>query len=133
MVGSCVEQAALGEQRVHERVAQRAFDRPPKLSPGHQDGVHVDAVRRQGHVRRRHSLVINRDEHEVDVGLLPDGVVRQAAAKDGGQHRAVFADLADKDIERIGVAAFDGLEVHGPSMIRHRADQKGSSGQRCFG
>ena len=128
-----IQQAALGEQRVHERVAQRAFDRLTKLRPGHQDGVDVDAVRRQGDVRGRHPFVINRDEHEVDIGLFPDRVMRQAAAEDGGQHGVVFADLTDKDVERFGEATFDGLQVHGPSMIRHGADQTVFSGQRCFG
>ena len=39
-----VEQPALGQERVHERVLDGAFDRPPELGARHQERVDVDAV-----------------------------------------------------------------------------------------
>ena len=39
-----VEQPALGEERVHERVVQRAFDRLAELGARHEDRVNVHAV-----------------------------------------------------------------------------------------
>ena len=35
-------------------------------------------------------LVVDRHEHQVDVGLRPDGVVRQAAAENRREDRAVL-------------------------------------------
>ena len=94
-----VEQAALGQQRVHERTAQRAFDEPPELRARRQRRVHVEAVGVEGDGPARHLLVVDGHEHQVDIRFFPHGVVRQAAAQDGGQDGAVLADLGDERVE----------------------------------
>ena len=52
-------------------------------------------------------LVVDRHQHEVDVGLRPDGVVRQAAAEDGREDRAVRLHLLDQRVERGGELLLD--------------------------
>ena len=56
--------------------------------------------------------VVDRHQHQVDIGLLPDGVVRQAAAEDGGEDRAVLLHPLDQDIERRGEGLLDGPVLH---------------------
>ena len=73
----------------------------------HEDRVDVHAVRVQRQVRRLHLLVVDGHEHQVDVGLRPDRVVRQAAAEDGGEDRAVLFHLLDERVERGGELLLD--------------------------
>ena len=47
-----VEQPPFGQERVHERVADRAFDRLAELRARHEERVDVDPVRVQRQVRR---------------------------------------------------------------------------------
>ncbi len=53
-----------------------------------------------------HGLVVDGHEHQIDVGLLPHRVVRQAAAENRGEDRAVLLHLIDEAgegaIEAIG-------------------------------
>ena len=44
--------------------------------------------------------VVDRHQHQIDVGLRPDGVVRQAAAENDGEDRAILLDLFDQIVER---------------------------------
>ena len=104
-----VEQASLGEQRVHERVADRAFDGLAELRARHQERVDVDAVRIERQVGPFELLVVDGDQHQVDIGLRPDGVVRQAAAEDGRQDRPIPFDLRDEIVERLGELLLDGF------------------------
>ena len=46
-----VEEAPLGEERVRERLADRAFDGLPELRARHQEGMDVHAVRIQSDPR----------------------------------------------------------------------------------
>ena len=48
--------------------------------------------------------VVDRDQHEVDVGLRPDRVVRQAAAEDRGEDGAIVLHLLHEGVERSGEA-----------------------------
>ena len=84
----------------------------------HEERVDVDAVGVERHVRRRHLLVVDRDEHQVDVGLRPDRVVRQAAAEDGREDGAVPLDLLDQRLEGDGKLLFDGRGLHGVARAR---------------
>jgi hypothetical protein len=45
-------------------------------------------------------LVVDGHQHEVDIGFFPHGIVRQTAAQDGCQHRAVALHLADQYLQR---------------------------------
>jgi hypothetical protein len=106
------EQPALREQRVDERLAERSFRGPAEGGAWHQVDVHVRAVRVQRDVRRIDLPVVDRHEHEVDVGLRPHRVVRQAAAQDGGEDRTVFLHLRDERVERGGEPLLDCEVVH---------------------
>ena len=94
-----VEQPAFGQERVHERVANRSFDQLAELCPGHQQRMHVHPVRVERHVSSLNLLVVDGDQHQIDIGLRPDGVVRQAATEDGGQDGAVFLHLRDERVK----------------------------------
>ena len=94
-----VEEAALGEQRVHERVLHRALDHAPELGARNQEGVHVDALGVERHRSGRHFAVVDRHEDEVDVGLRPDGIVGQAAAEERGQDAAILPHLGHEGVE----------------------------------
>jgi hypothetical protein len=98
-----IQQPPLGEKRVRERVGDRAFHGLPELRTWHEQRVNVHPVGVQGDVTGLHLLVVNGDEHEVDVGLCPDGVMRQTAAEDRGQDRAILFDLFDEVVERCGM------------------------------
>jgi hypothetical protein len=107
-----VEQPALGQERVHERVADRALDHFAELRARQEERVHVDPVRVERQVRPVYLPVVDRDEHQVDVGLRPHGVVGQAAAEDGREDGAVGFHLLDQGIERCGGLSLDGAVVH---------------------
>ena len=111
-----VEQPPFREQRVHERVVERALDDRPKLSARHQKGVHVDPV---GIDRDRIGgafLFVDRHERQVDVGLRPDRIVRQAAAENRGEHRSILPDLLDQRVERSGELLLNGFGAHAGTL-----------------
>ena len=115
-----VEQSSLRQERMHERVPQRPFDGSAEIRARHQHGVHVHAVRVQRHTVRRNLLVIDRDEDEVDVGLGPHGVVREAAAQDGGEHGLVAFHLLDECVEGDSEILTD--VVHWDSLAVERSE-----------
>ena len=57
--------------------------------------VNVHALGVQGHCRFLDPLLIDGDEHEVDVRLRPHRIVRQAAAQNGRENGAVSLELLD--------------------------------------
>ena len=61
-----------------------------------EEGVDVHPVRVERQVSCLHLLVVDRHEYQVDVGLGPDLVVRQAAAEDRRQDGAVLLHLLDE-------------------------------------
>ena len=61
-------------------------------------------------------LVVDRHEHQVDVGLRPDRVVRQAAAEDGREDRAVLLHLLDQRVERRGELLLDRQDLAGDTI-----------------
>ena len=83
----------------------------------------VHAVRIEREIRRFHFLVVHGDEHQVDVGPDPDSIVRQAAAQDGREYRAVLLHRVDEAIERRGKPLLNrslfhgGLERAGDSLV----------------
>ena len=85
---------------MNERVLKRSFDGPPELGPRNQEGVNVDAIGierdRSGRTTLLSSIVTS---IEVDVGLRPDGIVRQAAAEERGQDAPILLDLVDECVE----------------------------------
>jgi len=74
---------------------QRSFDRAAEFGARHEKRVHVDTVSVERHVGDFDLPVVDGDEHEIDVGLLPDGVVRKAAAENGGVDRAGTLHFGD--------------------------------------
>ena len=104
-----IEQAPLGEQRVHERIAYGAFDGLAELRARDQERVDVDPIRIERQVGLFELLIVNRDQHQVDIGLGPDGVVREAAAEYGRQDRAIPFHLGDEIVERLGEFLLDGF------------------------
>ena len=108
-----VQEAALRQQRVRERVVNRPFDGVAKLRARHQDGVHVDAVGIERQAPGLHALVIHGDENQIDVGAVPHCVVRQAAAENGRQHGRILTHLCDERVERCGESMPDLSEIHG--------------------
>ncbi len=104
-----VEQPPFRQQRMHEGIADGAFDRLAELRPRHQECMDVDSVGVKRQARCLQLLIVYRHQRQVDVGLRPDGIVREAAAEDGGQDRAVLFHLRDEDVERLGELLPDGL------------------------
>lgn len=60
--------------------------------------VHTVGVKRD--VSHFDLAIVDRDEHQVDVGLCPDDIVREAAAEQGRYDRAVGPGLLDERVER---------------------------------
>jgi hypothetical protein len=87
---------------VHERIGDRAFDGLAELRARHQQRMDVHAVGIQRDIAGLDFLVVNRDQHEIDVRLGPHRVVRQAAAQDGGKDGAILLDLFDQLVEGCG-------------------------------
>jgi hypothetical protein len=104
---------------VHERIAYRAFDGFAELRARDQERVYVDPIRIERQVGPFELLVVDGDQDEVDIGLGPDGVVREAAAEDGGEDRAIPLDLGDEIVERPGELFLDGFgRLYMPSRWR---------------
>ena len=64
-----------------------------------QPRVDVDAVGVQRDRARRDPAVVDRHEHQVDVGLCPDGIVRQAAAEDRSKDAVIVLQLHHERVE----------------------------------
>jgi hypothetical protein len=75
--------------------------------------VRVQAVSVQTDASLVGLAVVDRHEHEIDVGLIPDGVVRQAAAQNRGEHATIARDLRDERIERSSEGLVNGVGLHG--------------------
>src|SRR5207245_6461191 len=69
--------------------------------------IHSTGIERQA--RLLQLLIVYRHQCQIDVGLRPDGIVRQAAAEDSRQDRPILFHLRDKIVERIGELFLDGL------------------------
>ena len=76
--------------------------------------MHVHAVGVQGDVAGIDLPVVDRHQHEVDVRLRPDRVVRQAAAENDGEDRPIPLDLLDQIVERGREPLMD-RSAHGPA------------------
>ncbi len=96
------EQPPLGQERMHERVADRPFRGLAELCPRHEDGVDVHPVGIERQVSGLHLLVVDGHEHQIDIRLGPYLVVGQAATEDRRQDRAVLLHLLDERLERLG-------------------------------
>ena len=59
----------------------------------------VDVVLYERHIVGLGLLVVRADQYEVDIRLVPNLVVRQAAAEDRRQDVVVLADLFDQGVE----------------------------------
>ena len=91
------------------------FDRLAEVSARHQVRVHVHAVGIERHRAPGRFCLIDGYEHEIDIGLRPDGVVRQAAAEDRRQYAAVLLYLGDERVERRGEERF-GIGGHAAAV-----------------
>ena len=88
---------------------------------GYEQGVHVDPVGIDRQIGGLDVFVVNGDEHQIDVGLLPDDVVGEAAAEHRGQDRSVVLDVVDQRVEGGREPLADGLLVGGHDLIVDRA------------
>src|SRR4029077_4761657 len=84
-------------------------DRLAELRPRHQERVDIHAVC----VERQASLtidllVVDGHQRQVDIGLRPYGIVRQAATEDGCQDRPILFHLRDETVKRVGELLLDG-------------------------
>ena len=86
-----------------------------ELRARQQERVDVHAVGVERQARRLHLLVVDRHEHEIDVGLRPHRVVRQAAAQDRREDAAIVLELLDQRVERDGEVVLDGPVIHATS------------------
>src|SRR3954452_18049067 len=85
---------------MRKRVVRRPLDALAELGARHQQRVHVDAVGVERRVARVHFPIVDRDQHQVDIRTRPDEIVRQAAAEDRREHRAILFDPIDERVER---------------------------------
>ena len=74
--------------------------------------MHVEAVSVQRAPGVLEFSVVDGHEQQIDVRLVPDLVVRQAAAEDRGENGAIVLDLRDERIERRAELLLDRLVVH---------------------
>ena len=82
----------------------------------HQQGMHVDPVGVERHAALPPERVVHRDQEQIDVGLFPDAVVRQAATEERAQNRAITLQLGHEGVERggeCGAAGVAGRNLHG--------------------
>src|SRR6185437_7143398 len=107
-----VQNPALREERMHKRIAKRALGNLAKLGPRHHQRVDVHAVRIESRGASLGLFVIDRHEHQVDIGLIPNPVVRQAAAEDGGQYGAILFYLVDEAIDGLRKPPLHGVSRH---------------------
>src|SRR5262245_13410318 len=85
---------------MHERVADRAFDRLAEPRASHKEGVNIHPISIERNIRSVGFLVVYRNENQIDVGSGPYRVVREAAAENGREDRRIHFYLLDECIER---------------------------------
>ena len=61
--------------------------------------MHVHAVGVKRQVSALNFFIVDGHEHQVDIGLLPYRIVRQATTKEGCQYCAVFLHVDDECVE----------------------------------
>ncbi|PYR38568.1 MAG: hypothetical protein DMF89_14915 [Acidobacteria bacterium] len=105
-------------------MAYGVLDEAAKLATRDEDSVDVHAIRIERQLALVHFLVVNRHEHQVDVGFRPDPVVRQAAAQKSGEYRAVEFDLLDQAVEGGFELQLDGVVRHGRPRCPDRVTRK---------
>ena len=90
---------------MHEGVANGAFGGLAEIGARHQDGVHIDSVRVETEALPGGLLIVDGHQQQIDIGLRPDGIVREAAAQNRGQNGGIALHLLDKcgegDVELI--------------------------------
>jgi hypothetical protein len=96
-----VKKPPFRKEGVEETTAKRPFSGLTKIGPGHEQGMYVDSVRIEREVSFRDFPVVDCDENEVDVGLVPNRVMRKAAAEHGSKDRAVAFDPGDQCIQSL--------------------------------
>ena len=96
-----IEKPPFRKEGMKETAAKRPFSSFAKISPGHEQGMDVDAVCIKRESFFRDFPVVDCDENEIDVGLVPDRVMRKAATEHGRKDRAVVLDTGDQGIQRL--------------------------------
>src|SRR5262249_12878938 len=91
-----IKQPALRQKRMRERVVSRAFDDFSEFGAGYQQRMNIHAVGIERHVRLLHFLIVDGNEHKVDIRLCPYRVVRKAAAENSREYRAIVSNLRHK-------------------------------------
>ena len=127
-----VEQPPLGQQRMHERVADRALDRLAKLrrAASRNAWTFTPSALRESAARSSLTPVVDGDEDQVDVGFGPDGVVRQAAAQNRGEDRPVEFHLLHQPIQG-GLELSSNRLVHGLPSVRRTMILESSTNREC--
>jgi hypothetical protein len=82
--------------------------------------VHVHAIGVERDVGVAAEFVVDGDQQQVDIGLLPDAVVREAPAEERGQDRAIVLELRQKGVERGGEFVGPRCLGQGASWARRR-------------
>jgi hypothetical protein len=105
-----------------EGVLQRPVDHLAEFRPRHEQGVDVDAIGVEGQVGRLYVFVVDGHEQQIDIGLLPDNVVGEAAAEQDRQDRAIPTDVIDQSVECRREALADRLLIGGHEVIVDRTE-----------
>ncbi len=94
-----VDQTPLGEERMLEATADAAFDRLAELRAWDEERMHVDAVcvERAGLIGR--PLAVDCYQYKVNIGFVPDRIVRQASAKNHRQDGPILLYFFDKRLQ----------------------------------
>ena len=100
----------MGKGKVEPTALARAFYVQLETLARDEVGVDDDAFFSEAVVLvAPHLGVVGHDDPQVDVGLLPNLVVRIGAIDDGGQDCAVLLELLGQGIERPAIALLDAL------------------------
>jgi hypothetical protein len=113
---------------MRERGSHRALDPLAKLAARKEQGADVRAVGIERQIARVDLAIVDGHEHEVDVGLRPHRVVREAPAEDRREHRAVGPDLFDQPVQRGRELLADQRQVHGTGFYPESAPSGRFSG-----
>ena len=104
------QERAVGEGKVEPTALTRAFYVQLKALARDEIGVDDDAFFSEAVVFiAPHLGIVGHDDPQVNVGLLPNLIVRIGAIDDGGQDRAILLELLGQGVERPAIALLDGL------------------------
>lgn len=96
-----VEQTALSQQGVDEGVSNRSFDRFAEFGARDKKRVNIHTACEEREASALQLLVVDRDQCQVDIGLGPYRIVREATAENCSQNGPVAFHLGDEIVKRL--------------------------------